>query len=182
MMAQQILVATDFSDPAEAALRFAVQTARALRARLHVLHVLSPVDKDVTRLLADAAAMAGSIPCVVATVSGDPAEEILRYARTHAIDLIVVGTHGRTGLSRLLLGNVADRVLRGTRCPVLVVPGPPLDAAVTPAAADVGQAPPPRRCVVCGSSTPELICEPCRARIRGEALEHKYREERRGRS
>lgn len=182
MTVQQILAATDFSDNAEEALRFAVRMARALGARLHVFHVLSPVEKDVTRLLADAVATAGPVVSVVGTAAGDPAEEILRYAGAHAIDLIVVGTHGRTGLSRLLLGNVADRVLRGARCPVVVVPGTAADAARTATGTDVGQASSPRRCLVCGSLTPELICEPCRARIRGEALEHKYREERPGRT
>jgi nucleotide-binding universal stress UspA family protein len=52
------------------------------------------------------------------------ATEILRYAKRHPIDLIVVGTHGHAGATRELLGNVADRVVRSARCPVLVVPAP----------------------------------------------------------
>jgi hypothetical protein len=133
---------------------------------------------DVTRLLADAARTAGPIVSAVATAAGNPAEEILRYATKHGIDLIVLGTHGRTGLSRLLLGNVAERVLRAARCPVLVVPARRVETE------PVGEVPAPavRRCLVCGASTIDLICEPCRARIRGEALEHKYREERAGRT
>lgn len=121
---------------------------------------------------------------LVATSAGDPATEILRYASRHAIDLIVVGTHGRTGLTRVLLGSVAERVVRGACCPVLVVPAAStIDVAGfgAEAAPDV-EAGMPRACLVCAASTPDLICEPCRARIRGEALEHKYREERAGRA
>jgi nucleotide-binding universal stress UspA family protein len=51
---------------------------------------------------------------------GDPAEEIIRYATASEIDLIVMGTHGRTGLDRLLMGSVAEKVLRGAPCSVLV--------------------------------------------------------------
>ncbi len=67
--------------------------------------------------------MGPDVPVTVAGTGGDPAEEILGYAQRHPIDLIVVGTQGRTGVSRVLLGSVAERVVRGARCPVLVVPG-----------------------------------------------------------
>jgi nucleotide-binding universal stress UspA family protein len=53
-------------------------------------------------------------------LEGDPAEEIIDYANSANIDLIVMGTHGRTGLERLLLGSVAEKVLRGAQCSVLV--------------------------------------------------------------
>ncbi len=185
--AQQILAATDFSDNAEAALAVAVQSARALHAGLHVLHVFAPGEIDVTQLLADAVAKAApDVPVTVAATGGDPAQEILRYAARHPIDLVVLGTHGRTGLSRILLGSVAERVLRGARCPVLVVPAASVETAPAASHAGVGaedvKAPAPRRCLVCATPTQDLICEPCRARIRGEALEHKQREERAGRT
>jgi nucleotide-binding universal stress UspA family protein len=186
--ARQILIATDFSDSAEAAFHVAVQYARALHARLHLLHVYWSDEVEVTRLLADAAAQAGSdVPVTVAGTGGDPAEEILRYAVRHPIDLIVVGTHGRTGVSRLLIGSVAERVVRGARCPVLVVPTPgglatPVPSGVAPAAEETASSAPSRPCLVCAKPTLDLICEPCRARIRGEALEHKQREERAGRA
>ena len=185
--AQEILVATDFSDSAEAAFGVAVQYARALHARLHLLHIFTAEEIDVTRLLADAAAEAGpDVPVTVAGTGGDPAEEILRYATRLAIDLIVVGTHGRTGVSRVLLGSVAERVVRGARCPVLVVPAPREIATPAPPrveADDEGakQPVPGRPCLVCATPTHDLICEPCRARIRGEALDRKQREERAGR-
>lgn len=120
--AQQILVATDFSESAEAALGVAAQYARALHARLHLLHVSTAEDIDVTPLLEGAAGrvVGPDVPLTLAASGGDPAEEILRYAAHQPIDLIVVGTHGRTGVSRFLLGSVAERVVHGARCPVLV--------------------------------------------------------------
>lgn len=52
---------------------------------------------------------------------GNPVEEIIRYAERHEIDLLVLGTHGRSGLKRMLMGSVAERVVRGAPCPVLTV-------------------------------------------------------------
>ncbi len=62
-------------------------------------------------------------------LKGDPADEILRLARLSQCDLIVMGTHGLTGLDRLLMGSVAERVLRKAPCPVLTVKVPPTPAA-----------------------------------------------------
>jgi nucleotide-binding universal stress UspA family protein len=121
--APQILVATDFSDEAEAALREAVDQAKHFGARLHIFHVRFAGELGVTRLLADAKALAGQgVSVIVASASGDPASEILRYAREHAIDRIVLGTHGRSGVRRAILGSVAERVQREAACPVLTVP------------------------------------------------------------
>jgi nucleotide-binding universal stress UspA family protein len=179
---REILVATDFSDEAEAALRCAIEYARRFGARLHLLHVFSQGEVEVTRLLADAAALAApGVPVIVSSTGGDPAEEILRYAQRHPIDLIVVGTHGRSGFSRVLLGSVAERVLRGARRPVLTVPSGAIAAAGAAAVPEV-QAAPERGCLVCATPSRDLICEPCRARIRGEVLERKHREERAGRA
>lgn len=185
---QQILVPTDFSESADAALVVAGQYARTLRGRIHLLHVSAAAGIDAARSVADVRAKAGpDVPMTVAGRSGDPAEEILDFARGHAIDLIVMGTHGRTGVSRVLLGSVAERVVRGARCPVLVVPLRHAVATVfapSEVAADAentAQAEGARRCLVCATPTRDLICEPCRARIRGEALEYKQLEERGGR-
>jgi len=91
---RQILVATDFLDSAEAALAVAAAYARALHAGLHVFHVFSRDEVEVTRLLSEAASRAGSeVNVTVGGAGGDPAEEILRYAGRHPIELIVVGTH-----------------------------------------------------------------------------------------
>jgi nucleotide-binding universal stress UspA family protein len=183
----QILVATDFSDSGEAAVAVAAQYARALHAALHLFHVFWAAEVEVTRLLANAAAAIGpDVPVTVSGAGGDPADEILRYAARHAIDLIVVGTHGHTGVSRILLGSVAERVVRGARCPVLVVPAPvavPARGVGTVSGADeTAAAAISQRCIVCAKPTADLVCESCRARIRGNALEHKQREERGGRS
>ncbi len=120
-----ILVPTDFSDGADAALDVAARYARALGGRLHLLHIFAMGQVDVTRLLAEAAARVGAgVAVTVASTRGELAVGILRYARRHPIDLIVVGTHGHVDASRERLGSVADRVVRGARCPVLVVPAP----------------------------------------------------------
>jgi len=186
---QHILVATDFSDTADAALDVAIQYARVFKARLHLMHVAVAGEIAISRLLADATARAEpDVAVSVAGAAGDPAEAILHYADRQPVDLIVVGTHGRTGVSRLILGSVSERVLRGANCPVLAVPAPraatPLAprAARSPVAVDADRHDAMSRpCLVCSAPTPDSICEPCRARIRGEALEHKQREERAGR-
>lgn len=179
-MAREILLATDFSEPSRAAARVAVEYARRFGARLHLLHVVSPTTDPAPRPTLEhlAEELGREVPVVTAVVSGLPvAEEIVRYARTHRIDLIVVGTHGRTGPSRLLLGSVAERVVRTAPCPVLAVPTIARMEAKPPAET----APEASHCLVCAQPSPDLICEPCRARIRGEALERKQREERAGR-
>jgi nucleotide-binding universal stress UspA family protein len=58
---------------------------------------------------------------VTAVLDGHPAEELDKYAGSHDIDLVVIGSHGRKGLDRLLIGSVADKVVRGAKVPVLIV-------------------------------------------------------------
>jgi K+-sensing histidine kinase KdpD len=118
------------------------------------------------------------VPVLTAVESGAPAAEIVRYAERNRIDLIVVGTHGRSGVTRALLGSVAERVVRTAPCPVLTVP------RERQRTAPPTQEEPPaslRQCLICATPSEDLICEACRARIRGEALERKLREERAGR-
>ena len=93
-----------------------------------------------------------------------------------------MSTHGRTGVSRTLLGSVAEAVVRLSPCLVLTVPMA-LPTAGTPAASLVhaGAPPVPHRCIVCAGQTDDLVCDTCRARIRGEALGHKIETERPGR-
>jgi nucleotide-binding universal stress UspA family protein len=185
MRVREILAATDFSDLGDAAVRVAREYAAGFDARVHLVHVAPSGELGHPELLARIARDPGpTVPIIVAATSGDPAEEIVRYARTRGIDLIVVGTHGRSGFTRLLMGSVAERVLRQAPCPVLTVPRQAEEPAVTTVAASPSTAPiaPTARCVVCANPSVDLICEPCRARIRGEALEHKQREERAGRT
>ena len=179
---RDVLFATDFSDVSRLAGQTAADFARQLGARLHVLHVVPPVTDPTPapEALRAAAAQLGAGPAIVTAVaSGRAASQILDYARRHGVGLIVLGTHGRTGVSHALLGSVAEAVVRRARCPVLAVPAgtPPAPGA----AAQVEEAP-QAACAVChGPTRDDLICESCRARIRGEALERKRGEERGGR-
>lgn len=144
MEIRSILAPTDFSKHAAKAVRYACLLAERLGAELHLLHVLSdivPVGPDpmLTPVLppeyyAEAKEQAlttlsallepdwGQPAAVKSSVCwGDPVEEIANYAREGAIDLIVVATHGRTGLSHVLLGSVAERIVREAPCPVLTI-------------------------------------------------------------
>jgi Universal stress protein family len=114
-----------------------------------------------------------------ALLSGRPTQEIIRYAREKEVSLIVLGTHGRTGMSRALLGSVAEAVVRLAGRPVLTVPLMPVGSA--PAADTTADVPLPHHCVVWAREDDDLICESCRSRIRGEALERKIEAERAGR-
>jgi universal stress protein A len=140
---KMILHPTDFSDSAGYAFRLACSLARDLGARLILLHVNPPgfrpnkltVEEYQRRLWDDLGRLMDEDPRLremyykTGLTEGDPVEEILRVAKERECDLIVMGTHGRTGLSRLLMGSVAEAVLRKGPCPVLVVKSPaPLPA------------------------------------------------------
>jgi nucleotide-binding universal stress UspA family protein len=144
---KHILVATDFGGTAEAALNYGRELARTYGATLHVLHV---VDDVYLRLGGDAyvavlpdlqrdAEQAAQARLDALLVDNDPnplpvkkatltspatALAIVDYAKANAIDLIVVGTHGRGAVAHLLLGSVAERVVRTAPCPVLTVRHP----------------------------------------------------------
>jgi nucleotide-binding universal stress UspA family protein len=140
---KQILVATDFSEPSQNALNYGRDLARSYGATLHVLHVsenflarYSPelgfvvpdVQADLDRtarreldalLTADDLRTLKIVPAVES--AANPAAAIVDYARVHEIDLIVVGTHGRGMVQHLIMGSVAERVVRTAPCPVLAV-------------------------------------------------------------
>ena len=139
---QRILVPTDFSDESRAALAYGAALAETFGASLHVLHVLQaivapeavPVQYESRQLEAAVEATAweelrgllagdeyARLQATLAIEWGTPASEIIRYAREHEIDLIVMGTHGRGGLKRLILGSVAESAVRGAPCPVLTI-------------------------------------------------------------
>jgi universal stress protein A len=180
---RQILFPTDFSDASGPAGATAADLARRFGARLHVLHVVPPVTDPTPAppaLRAVADDVGRGLPIVTAITSGRPARQIADYARENAIDLIVLGTHGRTGVSRALLGSVAEAVVRRAPCRVLTVPTelPPTPRRRQEAA----EVEPPSSCLVCGVTVAEeLVCEACRAKIRGEALQGKLRAEHGGR-
>ena len=176
----EILFPTDFSAVSTAAGRTAADFARHFDARLHLLHVVpTHFDRDTARAtLRDTISALGVDLAVTPVVeSGLAARAIVTYAQTHSIDLIVMGTHGRTGFSHVLLGSVAEAVVRGAPCPVLTVP--PIAATAPPAT--VGIPVPVGRCIVCAEPSADLICSHDRARIRGEALERKWNDHLAGR-
>lgn len=172
----RILFPTDFSDASDAAGRTAVALARQFDAGLTMLYVVPPVTdpSPAERIGARAAELAPGLAVKTEVLSGIPARKIADYARRNRMDLIVVGSHGRTGVSRALLGSVAEGVVRRSPCPVLVVPA---DASL-PAAEPAEEA---ARCIVCQGIAIDLVCDSCRVRIRGTALEREPREERPGR-
>ena len=138
---KRICCAVDFSMSSRFAMEEAAALARKFQAELTVLHVYelpTAVSKsvvasaphkveeavmDLQRKLdvwrADAEGMAG-LPVCSSVLPGNPADEIIRYARDASVDLLVLATHGRTGLTRLVLGSVAERIVREAPCPVLV--------------------------------------------------------------
>lgn len=139
---KKICCAVDFEEPSRAAMEQAADLATRLGAALTLVHVVaSPAqaasdvlvssrgvaqieaeEREATldRWRADAERRAGrSVSARV--LRGEPAAEIVRHAREERCDLLVVGTHGRTGMSRLVLGSVAERIGRRSPCPVLLV-------------------------------------------------------------
>ena len=145
---QNILVPTDFSAPADAALDYAKDLAQQFGARIHLLHAVAlptfypmgpevPPSTPMLKIVADAQAatrtalveLAGrlNLPadrCTVEAVVGMPVTEILNAIRAEHIDLVVMGTHGRGVVEHLLLGSVAERIVRRSPVPVLTVHGP----------------------------------------------------------
>lgn len=142
-----ILVGVDGSSESELAFRAALDHARGRDAKVHVLSALGgydPFEKleaamdarqlnldreraDLSKLVSEwgrrwtEATGASAPPLEVEVRAGAPAREILRAAKVLDAELIAVGTHGRSGLKRLVLGSVAEAVLRDAPCPVLVV-------------------------------------------------------------
>jgi nucleotide-binding universal stress UspA family protein len=143
---RQILVPTDFSEPSRAALDYAAEFARPFDASVDVLHVWeAPIfippagilaagvvgmteleifrksaEDAVSRFVAEARARGVVVRASFAEL-GPPAHTITEFARQREYDLIVIGTHGRTGLAHVWIGSVAERVVRHAGCPVLAV-------------------------------------------------------------
>lgn len=179
----QILAATDFSSRSDHAVQAALGLAQHFGAQLHVFHVASDASGKTTaeaKLDATAEEVEG-IHVVKAVSTRQPAPEIVKYARRNKIDLIVLGTHGRSGLTRVLMGSVAEAVLRTAPCQVLTI-GPNVEqvAGQTRASVEVLPIPRQRHCLVCAQPSDQTICDSCKAHIRGEAPERKRREERVG--
>jgi universal stress protein A len=140
MAIQTILVPTDFSPPSQQALEVACSLARPQHARLVIVHVMDlPVaycenplvytfpaeevgeaERELNRVVPPDA----SVACEHRLLKGETATAILKAAEEAKADLIVIGTHGHTGAMHVLLGSVAEKVMRHALCPVMAVKAP----------------------------------------------------------
>lgn len=125
---RRILYPTDFSSYSNQAYFHAVGLAETYRASLTVVYVVSPGSAEAAKgrdywhgQLQHVRPADERIAVHHVLLEGDPAGEISRYAADAGIDVIVIGTHGRTGLDRLVMGSVAEKVMREAPCSVLVV-------------------------------------------------------------
>ncbi len=140
---KKICCPVDFSEPSRVALRVAASLARRYGAELAIFHaypvpgytlpegsvvpsthMLQELANETDTHLAEwkrEAEDLGVPRVVTAQGVGEPAAEIVDYARESGMDLLVIGTHGRTGLSHAILGSVAERVVRHASCPVLTI-------------------------------------------------------------
>lgn len=137
---KKILCTTDFSDASKNALRYANEFALSMGATVIILHVVEPrpiatdmsvayipieadlekaAEEDLAQLVIDEKYK--GITATRLVLVGSPAEMILQQAKSQDVDLIILGSHGRSGLTRLLMGSVAEAVLRKAPCPVLIV-------------------------------------------------------------
>lgn len=140
----RIMLASDLSENSLRAKEYARTLTAQFNAELHVLHILekhldstpsfggglalntyvhesaTAAEKKIYALFEPAWLLGKNL--VTAALDGSPTEKILEYSKDHGIDLIILGTHGRTGLSHVLMGSVAEQIVRQAKCPVLVVP------------------------------------------------------------
>ena len=137
---KRILVPTDFSETSEAAVKYAVELSRGFNSALHVLHVVEPnsahdegpgfplglmegiqnaARERLNKVLTEEETALGRPEAALRV--GNPFLEIIRYAKENDIDLIVMGTHGRGFVTHMLMGSVAEKVVRKAPCPVLTV-------------------------------------------------------------
>jgi nucleotide-binding universal stress UspA family protein len=138
---KKICCAVDFESPSRMAMEQAVDLAKRFDAELTLVHVLLPPLSAESDVLVSSRGIAAEEarrdeqrlaewragaerrlgrPVRSRTLSGDPAGEIVSHVREERYDLVVVGTHGRTGVRRAVLGSVAERIARQSPCPVLV--------------------------------------------------------------
>ena len=138
MQAKSSLVPVDCSPTSEAALQAAVTIARATQGKLLVIYVrephIPPIDDNeflyaipeddhaaLQERLQAYSQQAAAVPYEYRLLDGPIAETIVEVAATEKVDLLVIGTHGRRGISRLLMGSVAETVMREVKCPVMAV-------------------------------------------------------------
>lgn len=140
MAVKNILCPLDFSDNGDAALTYATSLAKEYGAKLHLVHVyeeafayvdggfaaapIPPADKEPLREQLEATVPPQDVDFERNFLTGTPSKELIDYAKDRNIDLVVMGTHGRTGLGRILMGSVAEAVVRKAPCPVLTIKQP----------------------------------------------------------
>lgn len=140
MTFRKIVFPTDFSHTGDAALAFAAGLAREHGAMLYIVHVqeppayygggemyygtLDPTVEQLTGLLEDVVPSDPTVRFEHRMLMGDPADALVQFAKDENADLIVMGTHGRSGLSRMIMGSVAEAVVRRATCPVLTFKQP----------------------------------------------------------
>ena len=137
---ENILCPTDFSESAENAFNYAISLARKYGAKIHLLHVVEPftyttefgldysaqyreIEVYAKKLLDESVESfkKNNLDVEGTLLLGRPFVEIIKFAEQKKVSLIVMGTHGRTGIEHALLGSVAEKVVRKSPCPVLTV-------------------------------------------------------------
>ena len=144
---RKILVPTDFSEDSDLAFRMALSIAVTYQARIFLLHVISNtvqqslsdycldqsiVDRVLNESIVfsneklqeeiDKNQQSGNIKVIPDVRKGQPYEEILKEASERKIDLIVIASHGKTGLQKYFIGSVTEKVMKEAKCPVLLIP------------------------------------------------------------
>jgi len=141
---RKILVPTDFSEDADLAFRTALSIAGNYEARIFLLHVIGKQDladycldqnivdrvlnesivfsNDKLQEVIDRIQQGGIVKVIPDVRKGQPYEEILNEASERKIDLIVIASHGKTGLQKYLIGSVTEKVMKEAKCPVLLIP------------------------------------------------------------
>lgn len=143
----RVMAPTDFSDHSRRVIEFAAAEAKLRNAELHLFHCVMnqlvghpidgsaiPVSQDLieeaercleefpTKIETAEASPGADLKIVRTVAHGTPEEKVVEYARNQQIDLMVLGTHARSGVERFLMGSTAEVILRHTPCPVLIVP------------------------------------------------------------
>lgn len=137
---KRILFPTDFSHCGDAAMHLATALARDSGATIIVAHVeepptvygtgemyygmLDPSPDDLKKMLHEVKPSDPEVPVEYRLITGDPSSAVVRLAEEEKADLIVLGTHGRTGLLHMLIGSTAESIVRHAKCPVLTFKQP----------------------------------------------------------
>ena len=208
---KKILVPTDFSECSEAAMAYAGFLARNFKAQIVLLHVMeSPVYALDTSLMSPGDPLGLREKLIEMTeqrvnrlkesgleangycITGVPSIEIIKAVKEYKADLVVMRTHGRTGLAHILLGSTAERVIQRIQSPVLTVKAEKISAVEAGKKQTIEEkrdmvkelVPPGEKltyCHLCGLQAHDIICDACKVRVQSEAFDIKRRVEKEGR-